>query len=85
MWAHVWRPTWLASGCRPISRAAYCELGRVFRVAGVTLTELREVVFSMKRSGACGPDDFCIRILLLCFDAISPHPSSCHQLLSSLM
>ena len=53
-----------------------CRLPRVgacgFRVAGVTLTELREVVFSMKRSGACGPDGICIRILLLCFDAIGP-------------
>ena len=53
-----------------------CRLPRVgacgFRVAGVTLTELREVVFSMKRSGACGPDGVCIRILLLCFDAIGP-------------
>ena len=43
-----------------------------FRVAGVTLSVLREVVFSMKRSGACGPDGVCIRILLLCFDAIGP-------------
>ena len=53
-----------------------CRLPRVgacaFRVAGVTLTELREVVFSMKRSGACGPDGISIRILLLCFDAIGP-------------
>ena len=53
-----------------------CRLPRVgacaFRVAGLTLTELREVVFSMKRSGACGPDDISIRILLLCFDAIGP-------------
>ena len=53
-----------------------CRLPRVgacaFRVAGVTLTELREVVFSMKRSGACGPDGISIRILLLCFDAIDP-------------
>ena len=53
-----------------------CRLPRVgacaFRVAGVTLAELREVVFSMKRSGACGPDGISIRILLLCFDAIGP-------------
>ena len=66
-----------------------CRLPRfgacAFRVAGVTLTELREVVFSMKRSGACGfsgftvsdmwseiPDGISIRILLLCFDAIGP-------------
>ena len=53
-----------------------CRLPRVgacgFRVAGVTLAELREVVFSMKRSGACGPDGVCIRILLLCFEAIGP-------------
>ena len=26
----------------------------------------------MKRSGACGPDGICIRILLLCFDSIGP-------------
>ena len=38
----------------------------------MTLGELREVVFSMKRSGACGADGICIRILLLCFDAIGP-------------
>ena len=53
-----------------------CRLPRVgacaFRVAGVTLGELREVVFSMKRSGACGFDGISIRILLLCFDAIGP-------------
>ena len=53
-----------------------CRLPRVgacgFRVAGVTLIELREVVFSMKRSGACGPDGISIRVLLLCFDAIGP-------------
>ena len=53
-----------------------CRLPRVgacgFRVAGVTLAELREVVFSMRRSGACGPDGICIRILVLCFDAIGP-------------
>ena len=53
-----------------------CRLPRVgacgFRVAGVTLAELREVVFSMKRSGACGPDGVCIRVLLLSFDAIGP-------------
>ena len=53
-----------------------CRLPRVgacgFRVAGVTLAELRRVAFSMKRSGACGPDGICIRVLLLCFDAIGP-------------
>ena len=53
-----------------------CRLPRVgacgFRVAGVTLAELRKEVFSMKRSGACGPDGISIRILLLCFDAIGP-------------
>ena len=53
-----------------------CRLPRVgacgFRVAGVTLAELRGVVFSMKRSGACGSDGICIRTLLLCFDAIGP-------------
>ena len=53
-----------------------CRLPRVgacgFRVAGVTLAELRAVVYSMKRSGACGPDGICIRILLLCFETIGP-------------
>ena len=53
-----------------------CRLPRVgacgFRVAEVTLAELREVVFSMKRSGACGPDGVCIRILLLSFEVIGP-------------
>ena len=53
-----------------------CRLPRVgacgFRVAGTTLAGLREVMFSMRRSGACGSDGICIRILLLCFDAISP-------------
>ena len=53
-----------------------CRLPRVgacgFRVAGVTLAELRKEVLSMKRSGACGPDGISIRILLLCFDAIGP-------------
>ena len=53
-----------------------CRLPRVgacgFRVAGVTLAELRKVMFSMKRSGACGSDGICIRILILCFDAIGP-------------
>ena len=53
-----------------------CRLPRVgacgFRVAGVTLPELRREVFSMKRSGACGSDGICIRILLLCFDSIGP-------------
>ena len=53
-----------------------CRLPRVgacgFRVAAVTLAELREVVYSMKRSGACGPDGSCIRILILCFEAIGP-------------
>ena len=33
-----------------------------FRVAEVTLAELREVVFSMKLSGACEPDSVCIRV-----------------------
>ena len=53
-----------------------CRLPRVgacgFRVAGVSLAELREVVFSMKRSGASGADGVCIRVLLLSFDAIGP-------------
>ena len=52
-----------------------CRLPRVgacgFRVAGTTLARLREVMFSMRRSGACGSDGICIRILL-CFDAVSP-------------
>ena len=51
-----------------------CRLPRVgacgCRVAGTTLAGLREVMFSMKRSGACGSDGICIRILILCFDAI---------------
>ena len=53
-----------------------CRLPRVgacgFCVTGVTLTELREVMFSMKRSGACGPDGICVRILILSFDVIGP-------------
>ena len=53
-----------------------CRLPRVgacgFRVAGTTLAGLREEMFSMKRSGACGSDGICIRILILCFDAIGP-------------
>ena len=53
-----------------------CCLPRVgacgYRVAGTTLAGLREVMFSMKRSGACGSDGICIRILILCFDAIGP-------------
>ena len=53
-----------------------CRLPRVgacgYRVAGTTLDGLPEVIFSMKRSGACGSDDICIRILILCFDAIGP-------------
>ena len=53
-----------------------CRLPRVgacgFRVDGVSLAELRAVVHSMKRSGACGPDGICIRILLLCFETIGP-------------
>ena len=51
-----------------------CRLSRVgacgFRVSDTTLAGLREVMFSMKRSGACGPDGISIRILLLSFDAI---------------
>ena len=53
-----------------------CRLPRVgtcgYRVAGTTLAGLREVMFSMKRSGACGSNGICIRILILCFDAIGP-------------
>ena len=53
-----------------------CRLPRVgacgFCVTGVTLAELREVMFSMKRSGACGPDGICVRILILSFDVIGP-------------
>ena len=53
-----------------------CRLPRVgacgFRVAGVTMSELRKEVLSMKRSGACGSDGVCIRTLILCFDAIGP-------------
>ena len=64
----------LASGGEP--PVVPCPLLRVgacgFRVAGVTLGELREVVFSMTRSGSCGSDGISIRILLLCFDAIGP-------------
>ena len=41
-------------------------------MAGTTLDELRGIMFSMRRSGACGLDGICIRILLLCFDAIGP-------------
>ena len=71
------RPTWPVSGGGGGAPDVPCRLPRVgacaFRVAGVTLTELREAVFSMKqRSGACGPDGISIRILLLCFDAIGP-------------
>ena len=48
-----------------------CRLPRVgtcgFRVAGVTLAVLRKEALSKKRSGACGPDGFSFRILLLCF------------------
>ena len=53
-----------------------CRLPRVgacvFRVSGTTLSGLREVMFSMKRTGACGSDGICIRILILCFDVIGP-------------
>ena len=35
----------------------------------MTLAELREVVFSTKRTGACGSDGLCIRTFVLCFDA----------------
>ena len=58
-----------------------------FRVAGVSLAELREVVFSMKRSGACRADGVCIRVLLLSFDAIGPFliPAPRCQHLSLLM
>ena len=43
-----------------------------FRVAGVSLAELWEVVFFMKRSVASGADGVCIRVLLLSLDAIGP-------------
>ena len=60
-----------------------CRLPRVgacgFQVAELTLAELREVVFSMKRSGACGPDGVCIRILLRSFEPSAP---SCSMLVT---
>ena len=43
-----------------------CRLPRVgacgFRVTSTTLDCLREIVFSMRRTGACGSDGVCIRI-----------------------
>ena len=29
-------------------------------------------MFSMKRTGACGADGICVRVIMLCFDAIAP-------------
>ena len=53
-----------------------CRLPRVgacgFRVSDTTLGALRQVMFSMKRSDACGSDGICIRILILSFEAIGP-------------